>query len=59
MQREKEGGREGKRGRENELEIILHRQHHKRGQVLCISAKIDTQYTYTHTCTHTGKVFLV
>ena len=31
MQREKEGGREGERGRENELVIILHREHHKGG----------------------------
>lgn len=59
MQREKEGGREGERGRENELVIILHREHHKGGQVLCVIAKIDTQYTCTHTCTHTGEVFLV
>ena len=60
MQREKEGGREGEGGRGNELVIILHRQLHKGGgQVLCIIAKIDAQYTGSHTCTHTGEVFLV
>lgn len=54
---EGDGGRERRRGTENELEIILHRQHHKRGQVLCIIAKIDTQYTYTHLHTYRKSIF--
>lgn len=52
MQREKEGGREGERGRENELVIILHREHHKGGAGALRNCK-DRHAVHMHTHLHT------